>query len=85
MDETTKKFVEDQIEKLAGMVAKGFEATGQDIAHLEEKLDGLDGKIAHLEEKMDAGFTKLQQENDNFRDRIRVRTYPLSSFRPEIS
>lgn len=66
MDDTIKKFVEEQIEKLAHMVAKGFEqtATKDETASKED--------IARLEEKMDAGFAKLQQEQDGLRDHTRV-------------
>ena len=66
MDNSTKKFVEDQVEKLAHIVAKGFEqtATKDDITRLEENITRLEGKV-------DDGFGKLQQEHDEFRDRAR--------------
>ena len=83
MDDSTKKFVEDQIEKLAHMVAKGFgqTATKNDITRLEENITRLEESITRVEEnvvrlegKVDDGFTKLQQEHDEFRDRARVLT-----------
>ena len=76
MDDSTKKFVEDQIEKLAHMVAKGFEqtATKDDITRLEESITRVEENVVRLEGKVDDGFTKLQQEHDEFRDRARVLT-----------
>lgn len=74
MDDATKKFIQEENEKLAIMVAKGFEqtATKADIERLEGRIIQVEGEIVRFEEKIDVGFGKSQQETDGLRDRMRV-------------
>lgn len=67
MENDTKTYIDEQFEKLAVMVAKGFEntATKEDIAQLKTDLARLEGKV-------DTGFAKRLQEHDELRDRLRL-------------
>ena len=80
MDKATKKFIEEQNEKLAIMVAKGFEqtATKDEVHELREDIDDIKKNMAtkedivRLEDKIEFGLTKQLQETDELRDRMRV-------------
>jgi ubiquinone biosynthesis protein UbiJ len=71
MDSATKKFIQEENEKLAFLISQHIGrledtmATKEDIARLEEN-------IAHLEDKVDSGFGKQLEETDGLRDRMRV-------------
>lgn len=74
MDGATKKFIQEENEKLAIMVAKGFDqtATKVGIERLEGRIVQVEGEIVRLEEKIDVGFGKQLQETDGLRDQMRV-------------
>ena len=85
MDDATKKFVEGQIERLAVMVAKGFEQTTADMTELQKDVTELQkdvndikhtmttkDDIVRLEDVVESGIVKLSKEDDELRDRMRV-------------
>lgn len=80
MDNATKKFIVEQNEKLAIMVAKGFEqtATKQELQELRQEMSTksdiarIEGEIVRLEGKVDSGFGKRFNDQDQLRDRMRV-------------
>lgn len=79
MEESLKKFIEDQVENLAGMVAKGFEqtATKQEVQELRQEMATMHDEIGTMNEKIATKedivrLERTQQENDTLRDRMRV-------------
>ena len=78
MDDATKKFVEGQIERLAVMVAKGFEQTTADMIELQKDVNDIKhtmttkDDIVRLEDMVESGMVKLSKEDDELRDRMRV-------------
>ena len=72
MDTATKKFIENQTEKLATMVAQGFAEVKKDTqdirAVLETKADKAD--IERLEGLVDSGMSRRMEETDRVADRL---------------
>jgi phage host-nuclease inhibitor protein Gam len=85
MENDLKKYIEEQTEKLAAMVAEGFAstATKQEVSDLRQEVGNLGQEVGDLrtemrerfdnvEANMAAGFAKRLQEHDELRDRLRL-------------
>ena len=69
MTELTKEHVDKQFEKMAVMIAKGFEATSTktEVKGLENRLDKLEGKVDIIQGKLD---NILYKEINNLDSRV---------------
>lgn len=71
MDGATKKFIQEENEKLAFLIS-------QHIGRLENKIDAVENTMAtkddvvRLENTIELGMMKRLQETDGLRDRMRV-------------
>jgi hypothetical protein len=71
MENDLKKYIEEQTEKLAAMVAEGFAstATKQEVSELRTEMRE---RFDNVEANMHAGFAKRLHEHDELRDRLRL-------------
>jgi hypothetical protein len=78
MENDLKKYIEEQTEKLAAMVAEGFAstATKQEVRDVRQDVSDLRTEMRErfdtVEANMNAGFAKRLQEHDELRDRLRL-------------
>ena len=76
MDTATKKFVENQTEKLATMVAQGFAEVKKDIQELKGEVQDLrltkadKSDIKRLEDLINIGMSHRMEETDRVADRL---------------
>ena len=67
MDKATKTFIEEQTEKLAAMVAKGFASTAT-----RDEMNERFGKVDERLETLEAMLGRRYQELDELRGRMRI-------------
>ncbi len=63
MAELTQKYFDEQFEKLASSVKKGFDntSTKQDFKELDQKIDNLESKVDKIDEGLQTVETKLDR------------------------
>jgi archaellum component FlaC len=61
MDGATKKFIQEENEKLAFLISQHIGRLDEKVGGLEEKIEGLDEKIELLENTMKKGFADIDE------------------------
>ncbi len=85
MDESGKKFIQEENEKLAGLFSRSLtemrENLKQDITNLEEKMDAKFEKVDERFEKIDKQFEKVDERFDNLEVSIGKRHQEIDELR----